>query len=157
MLVLSIMHNIFLSKEEIEKLIKDKEIETIGASLPVWYLKGNTSEPAEEVFCKYKLKISNKKEGVSVLKNGYVINFQELPDDYKEPDLSPEEIEAMTQEQFEEWQNKNPKMANIKDLLNEKEKATFRQFTKKKQSGYDTTLVHVVEVSKMEKLLKTIV
>lgn len=157
MLVLSIMHNVFLTKEEIEKLLEKKEIETIGISVPVWYFKGDTSEPAEEVYCKYKLKITDKKESVSVLKNGYVINFQELPADYEEKVLAPEEIQKMSVEQLGEWQAENPKIANIKKLLKEDGKTNFRQFSKKKQNGKPTSLVHVVEINQMDRLLKSMI
>ena len=157
MLVLSIMHNVFLTKEEIEKLLEQKEIETIGVSVPVWYFKGDTSEPTEEVFCKYKLKITDKKESVSVLKNGYVINLQNLPDDYEEQALTPEELQKMSAEELGEWQAKNPKIANIKKLLKEDGKTNFRQFAKKKQNGKPTSLVHVVEINQMNRLLKSII
>jgi hypothetical protein len=157
MLVLSIMHNIFLSKEEIEKLLVEKEIETIGVSIPVWYYKRSTSEPAEEVFCKYKLKITDKKESVSVLKNGYVINLQIIPEDYVEKILTAKEMETMTNEEVNEWQTKNPRIADISKLLKDDGRTNFRQFAKKKQNGHPTNLVHVVEFNQINTLIKSMI
>lgn len=55
--LLTIAHNIFLTKEE-RYLLKSPltEVETVGICLPVWASGSFTSEPAEEVYCKYKLR-----------------------------------------------------------------------------------------------------
>jgi len=155
MLVLSILHNIFLNETEIESLTKGEEIETIGVSVPVWYYEGNTSEPAEEVFCKYKISINNKKESVSISKNGYTINFPKLPNNYEEKKLSDERASKMTEEQVEKWYKENPKLPNINELYKNGE-THFKKHTKKKQKGKLTNLVHCVEVSKINKLTNTL-
>ena len=54
---LTIAHNLFLSKEERYELEKPLiEIETIGICLPVWVNGMVTSEPAEEIYCRYRLR-----------------------------------------------------------------------------------------------------
>lgn len=157
MLVLSILHSIFLTPKEVENLISGEEVDAIGVSVPVWYYQGNTSEPAEEVFCKYKLKVSDKKESVSTLKNGhgYSINFPKLSSDYKEQVLSKEQITTMSKEELAKWHKDNPKTSNVNDLVSEKEKTSFKQFVKRKQKGKMTNLIHCVELMSANKLLES--
>lgn len=157
MLILSILHNIFLDKEQIDSLLEKEEIETIGVSLPVWYYKGNTSEPAEEVFCKYKItNKKDKKESVTVFKNGYVINLPKISDDYVEKTLTEIELSKMTEEELNKWNEENPKQVNIKDLISDKGQVVFKQFNKKKQKDKLTNFVHTVEISKIEKLMNSL-
>lgn len=75
MSTLTVSHYIYLSKEQRYHLHQGKNIETVGICIPVWFQKGNTSEPAQEVFCKYI--ISNDKKGtlVSYTDTGYQINM----------------------------------------------------------------------------------
>ncbi len=117
MLVLSILHNIFLSREEIKRLHNGENIEVISASLPVWYVKGTTSEPAEEVFCKYT--ITNQKEDIPIIvkKDGYVINVPQIPKDYIEAKISDAEWETWDQNQKNKWYLENPKPLSSASLL----------------------------------------
>lgn len=78
MLTLFIVHNVFLKDEEFDNLIENKKIQTQGVSLPVWYFKGNTSEPAEEVFCNYTISFNNELESIRKKEDGYEINISEL-------------------------------------------------------------------------------
>src|ERR1022692_4107637 len=74
--LLTIAHNLFLTEEERFKMtVIDAEIETIGICLPVWINKFKTSEPAEEVFCKYHLQNNADSESVIITENGFEINL----------------------------------------------------------------------------------
>jgi hypothetical protein len=53
--VLAIAHHIFLTRDECYDLLNNVEKTVLGVSLPVWLHKGDTSEPALEVFCNYKI------------------------------------------------------------------------------------------------------
>ena len=55
MATLTISHYIYLTKEQRYALHERQPIEAIGISVPVWFNKGNTSEPAKEIFCKYQI------------------------------------------------------------------------------------------------------
>jgi len=81
MLTLTISHNIFLTKEERYKLTSKENIETIGISTPVWFSRGNTSEPAKEVFCKYTITNDETDAPISPTENGYRINLPKVIDD----------------------------------------------------------------------------
>lgn len=154
MLVLSILHNIFLSKEEVDSLFEKEEIETIGVSVPVWYFEGNTSEPAEEVFCKYKLILGDEKQSISIMKNGYCINLPNLPEDYQEKRLTEKQLIKMSEDDVEKWKEENPAYINVKELLKEdKQEIVFKHFLKKKYNKRMTNLIHTVEIAKLEKLV----
>jgi hypothetical protein len=72
---LHIHHNIFLTKEERYAVHEGREIEVIAGSSPVWVLGLSTSEPAKEIFCKYKIKNSKKDTPVEITKEGYEIDI----------------------------------------------------------------------------------
>ena len=57
MATLTVSHYIYLSREQRYELNDGKDIEIVGICVPVWFQKGNTSEPAQEIFCKYKIGI----------------------------------------------------------------------------------------------------
>jgi hypothetical protein len=64
MATLTVSHHLYLTKEQRYELNQGKEIKTVGVCVPVWFQKGNTSEPAQEIFCKYK--IYNPKTGANI-------------------------------------------------------------------------------------------
>lgn len=52
---LTISHLIFLSREQRYALYAGQTLQVIGVSVPVWFCKDKTNEPANEVFCEYKI------------------------------------------------------------------------------------------------------
>jgi hypothetical protein len=75
---LTIAHNLFLSKNERYSFSDDNvEISMVGICLPVWVSGANTSEPAEEVYCCYRLRnyIIGGEESVSMTKDGFTISL----------------------------------------------------------------------------------
>jgi len=114
---LSIMHNIFLTKKERYALHEGKKIKTIGVSLPVWFHKGSTSEPAEEVFCKYAIINEAGIQPLQAKKSGYIINVPQLPEDYEPRSLSDEKWRKMSPKERATWYNDNPVPTSSKNLL----------------------------------------
>lgn len=148
MLVLSILHSIFLSEEEALRLINGEEVQVVGVSLPVWYSKGNTSEPAEEVFCKYVL--TNKPEYIPVKteNDGYLVNIPSITE-------QPKDWEKMPEHQKIEWTSKNvegllPKSKNGNEYMH------FKEFNKIKKKGKFSTIVHVFEIKYMKSLIESL-
>jgi len=78
MATLIVSHYIYLNREQRYGLHEGKPQEVVGVAIPVWFNKGNTSEPAAEVFCRYTL--SNDRQGVHIHKNeeGFKINLPNL-------------------------------------------------------------------------------
>ena len=73
MLTLTILHNIFLTKQDRSTLINGGQIQAMGVSVPVWYLKGKTTEPAQEIFCEYILTNTTEDYPLTALAKGYKI------------------------------------------------------------------------------------
>lgn len=118
-LTLAISHSLFLTEKQRYDLFSGKSLRVIGASLPVWFHKGKTSEPAEEVFCKYTL--NNKVGEASITKtknNTYIINLPQVPENYRRPYLSDDDWRKMTNEQKNKWYEANPFPLSAKKLLN---------------------------------------
>lgn len=104
---LSVSHNIFLEKDERYSLHNGDRLVVIGSSLPVWFYRGATSEPAEEVFCKYILtNDKTKKVSVKRTKTGYKINLPQIPEGFVSPILGDDEWRKLTEKQRSDWYNK---------------------------------------------------
>lgn len=135
-LTLTISHNIFLTKEQRYLFEKpDAEIEAIGVSIPVWYLNGKTSEPAIEVFCKYKLKIDDGKKAVAKFDEGYNIFLPPFLDN-----------------------NNLPIGIMIRDLKDGgKESLQYKEYSLIKKKTINYSVIHIIEIYDDQRLISTIV
>lgn len=159
MLTIVISHNIFLTQDELVTLSKGEAIETIGVSLPVWFFKGNTSEPAREVFCEYKLTNIKEDYSVTVFAKGYRINLPQIPTTLvklKKP--SKKQWKEMTISEREDWSQKNSMSLTGEDLLDidEKNYFHFKKYNKIKEGGRRMNCIHAVEISTFELLNKSL-
>lgn len=138
-LTLSIAHNIFLKSEERYLLHIGKEIEVIGVSTPVWFYK-KTSEPANELFCKYKI---TPTESTLFIKHNATKGY-----DLCLPRLSYDAAEKRN----------NP--ITLKSLLDFKdggvEWLAFHQFNDVKRNNKDIHIAQFIEMKDMEELIQTI-
>lgn len=158
MLVLSIAHNLFITEQDAMRLYQGEDIEIVGHCLPVWYLAGNTSEPAEEVFCKYILTNNLKNYAIKIEKDGFKINMPQLPVDYKPP-VTPDDTAwlKMTEEDRIKWyaaQAEAPPTARnlLPSNLGGFEFLHFKEYNKIKKNDNFTTVIHIVEI-KYQKVL----
>jgi hypothetical protein len=76
--LLTISHNLFLTRDErygMRDLLN--EVDTIGICLPVWVNGLVTSEPAEEVYCRYRLRNYTLPgvEAVAMASDGFTISL----------------------------------------------------------------------------------
>lgn len=133
MLTLTIYHNVFLTKEEREFLIKEDFVYINGVSVPVWFHKGTTSEPAMEVFCKYKIFNDGSNTPISKIKNGYKIYLPKYLED------------------------KKILINNILDYRDGGiESIKYKEYNKVLQSGIYYNIIHFVEINLSNKLIETI-
>ena len=132
---LTISHYIYLTREERYALFEGKRLETIGVSVPVWFRKGDTSEPTQEVFCKYT--ITNKLSFRSIVQNdeGYTLN---LPQTFYGKDNS----------------TTAKKLLDVKD--GGCEELTYRQYSKIDVNNKDISVVHFIEIKTIEILHDTL-
>lgn len=159
MLTLVVSHIIGLTKEQRYNLHDGKPVDVVGISLPVWFEKGSTSEPANEIFATYKL--TNNKEAFPIKMNrrGFEINM---------PQSNPEaeaEIKALPQEALE-IVGVNTNFPNSKNLLNYKDGGSeflqFRQYAKSnlivegQKTRKPLNIVHCVEIRPIEEIIQTL-
>jgi len=159
MLTIAISHNIFLTKDELATLSMGEPVETIGVSLPVWFFQGNTSEPAHEVFCEYKLTNIKEDYPVTILAKGYRINLPQVPamlSKLKKP--SKRQWEEMTISEKEDWRQENPVSVTGEDLLDidEVNPFHFKKYNKIKEGDRRMNCIHAVEISTFELLNKSL-
>ena len=115
MIILVVSHNIFLSLKERYQLVYGQAIDTIGVSLPVWLTENDTSEPAEEVFCRYHLEANPSPAEVSTIPGGYRID---LPNDHDvaRPDVSLEEWRKMSDADQNAWYQRFRRPSTVTNL-----------------------------------------
>lgn len=70
---LTISHHIRLSRSQRQDLHNGVEQKIIGICIPVWVEDGETSEPAQEIFCWYWLKNSGTENPILVKTEGFEI------------------------------------------------------------------------------------
>jgi hypothetical protein len=155
MITLAISHNIYLSHEERYSLVKGKIVETVGVSVPVWFLKGTTSEPAVEVFCKYVLTNTKDDYPVTAFAKGYKINLPQIPFSLVfKPNK--EQWDNMTLAEQEKWLKDHPCPSIPSDLLNPEDGGIkcikFKKYSKIKESGKRLNTIHSIEIHSFEKL-----
>lgn len=160
MLTLAISHNIFLDDNQIQNILDKKTIECIGVSVPVWFHKGTTSEPAVEVFSKYSITNVELNYPISTTKQGYKINLPQISEDFEKVEIEKEEWEVMTQKERDLWEhlNKQPDTAESLKNIEEggKESLKFKTFDTIKKDKSNINVIHYVEIQKNEVLEKTL-
>ncbi len=138
-LTLSVSHNMFLDRKQRYELANGEPVDVIGVSVPVWYYKGKTSEPGNEVFCKYRLIPTEHNIFVKHNDQGYEVYLPKRS-------FNPEENKA------------NP--VTLKNLLDHKdggiEWIAFRQYGEAKKNKRPVNIVHFVEIKTTEELDKTL-
>lgn len=143
MATLTISHYIYLNRDQRYQLHAGESLEIVGVSVPVWFHKGTTSEPAQELFCKYKLTNEPGNKAIMPNEEGYSINLPQKDKD------SPEDMEA--QQAIGMMLGTSERLLDIKD--GGSEMLEFRQYNKVHKDKYAFNVVHFVEI-KPDELLK---
>lgn len=109
MLILSISHHIYLTREQRYALIEG-DINVMGVSIPVWIKNnGMSTEPAVEVLCNYELTNKNEKIPIHFKADGYKINMPQLSEHEKEkPRLSDEIWRSFTPDERRDYYDNLP-------------------------------------------------
>lgn len=160
---LSVSHSLFLTEKQRYDLHQGKTIKVVGVSMPVWFCQGSTSEPAEEVFCKYTL--NNKKNNNAYVKstknNTYIINLPQVPSDYKERFLSNENWLKMSEKDKSNWYKSNPTPLSSKKILNVQDggcqSLSFQIQHEISINDTKSYIVHFVLIKKIEELNESLV
>jgi hypothetical protein len=158
-LSLTISHHLFLSQKKRYSLHNKKHIKIIGSNIPIWYYKGETSEPAEEIFCQYLLTNEGNKKFILSDLEGYTINLPTIPIDWKKPNLSNEEWRKMNQEKKDNWYKTHTRPESSFDLLDPPDggrQLIFSVIHIKKIKGCQTLITHIVVIKDTLELLNTV-
>lgn len=142
MATLTISHFIYLTKEQRYALHERKSVEVVGVSIPVWFNKGNTSEPAKEVFCNYKITNDSMNRSAVPTKDGYNINI-------------PQNVEVKTDEHVTGTHfSKSEQLLDFAD--GGVEFLEFKQYGKLTRNKQKFNVVHFFEIKTYEKLVGTL-
>lgn len=133
--MLTISHYIYLTKEERRQLFNQIPVSTIGISVPVWFDKGNTSEPAKEIFCKYFITNNIESKKIEPNQDGYNIN---LPRD------------------FINFKNENGATRLLDVEEGGCEELVFKQYSKLNKENKNYNIIHFIEIKPIEILFDTL-
>ena len=160
--VLFVSHHIYLTREQRYALADGESVKTVAPSIPVWFYKFNTSEPATEVFCRYILSNQGDAASLEFAKDGYVINIPQIPKDYQPPERIPDEQwRKMTCEQQSEWYENNPTPPSgtlLRDVSDGG--SAYIKFQFDVQGRRHKKMVrqsHQIEIKDMSKLLESLI
>lgn len=156
------IHNIFLTKEQINNLINGKSIDVVGHCVPVWVdaKTGLTTEPANELFCNYKVHNSSEiqREIRVIQRKGYEIFIPNKSSWEPPPKYDYEKISLWTSEErikffkeMDSWWFSNPKPPDVSNLKSGYLRFEIKNSNLKIQSKKYSEQ-HVIEISNMERL-----
>lgn len=161
-LALFVTHHLFLTEEQIDKVVSGKTVDAVGHCVPVWVdaKTGKTTEPASEVFCSYKVHNCKDKscEVEIVPKSGYDIYIPSASSWSQPEELDFNKLAEMTSEERQtimknrdKWWFNNPRPPDANNL-----KAGYLRFevkkTKQKVGRREYSAQHMVEIASLSRL-----
>lgn len=156
MLRLTIYHNIHLNREQIYNLNEGKDIESVGVAVPTWFVNKITSEPANEVFCKYYLKNPKKEIPIKILNDGYEITLPYR--EAKKHNLKPKD--PNNDNDLENMYLRSIKEISCKNLLDPVDGGcgflNYRELNKVKVRNKELDIMHYIVISRVEQLIDSI-
>jgi len=152
-LILALSHNVYITPEQEELILKRTPVEIIGVCVPVWHRGGKSSEPAKELFCKYFIHNEINDFPIEIFKNGFRINIPQIPDTFKkDKPLTDEEWRGLKEKELIEWYEKNASPPNA-EYIKDKGCLCYLQYDKFMFKGKLADRVHNINI-KPEYILK---
>lgn len=156
-IILTISHNIFLTREERYNLFNGNSINVIGVSIPVWVKRGCLPHDGEEVFCEYLLHNNEKPKKVEPAPTGHIINIPPKSNQYWRELMSDDIWRLMDEEAKAKWYEKNTR-PNPNQLLDIAEGGADGYLSFSYQSEIKKiTILHFVEIKPIEMLIESLV
>lgn len=159
MITLVNSHNIAISKEDRYKLYNRQPITVVGVSVPVWFEKGNTSEPACEIFSLYKITNEEKDYQIKQSPTGYEINLPQ-PNSELEGLLKNLDQEVLASLGIQREIPKSIQLLNYED--GGFGEMFFRNFYKSsliidgEKTKIPLSIIHSIEIISLENLVETL-
>lgn len=157
-IILTISHNIFLTRDERYSLHEGEDLEVLGVSVPVWVYDGGTTEPASEIFCKYKLLNRERKVSIKTNPTCYEIS---IPKTSKvSPTGMPQSLWnnlSLEEKQMWKYTESNLNLGTLLDITDGgSEFLVFKQYNKSRKRGLSINLIHFVEIKDISELVENI-
>lgn len=164
-IALFVTHSVFLTEDEANLLIGGDSVETTGHCVPVWVdaKTGRTTEPANEIFCHYKIhNIEDSDREIKVLpRRGYEIFLPHCSAWSPPPALDYEKISTWSSEdrialmkEMDKWWFSNPRPPDASDLARGYLRFDLRRT--EGRGGKSHQEQHVVEISRWQRLLDSL-
>lgn len=130
-----VSHQILLTSEQRNILSSGGEITVPGVSVPVWVHRNKTSEPAEEVFVKYKIWGEDGAPRIKHNKEGY-------------------DIHMPVKSALDKDGDPQPNLGDLKDVKNNGcEWVAFKQSSKAQlKQGKTLKIIHFVQIKDISEL-----
>ena len=161
MLSLVIHHNLHLTREQRYALHEKNTMECIGVIVPVWVSGAMTSEPAREVFCRYRIKNTGEKAPIKLVDGGFELTIPDRQPIAPPQCISNEEWREMTEQEKEEIASFQMPGSSSLNLLDLKDGGTgtlmYREHSKIRADGHpgSVAIVHLVQIRPIEDLKTT--
>lgn len=164
-IALFVTHSVFLTDEQIKKVVDGERIESVGHCVPVWVdaKTGNTTEPAKEIFCSYAVQCSSgdERDVRPVQKKGYEIFIPKSSSwsppealDYEKIALLPSEERMALNSSVDHWWFSNPRPMDASDLARGYIRFDVKRSNKIGSKNYSEQ--HVVEIAGWKRLLDSL-
>jgi len=145
---LIIHHNIHLTSEQRRALHSGQDIETVGVSVAVWCRGKVTSEPAREIFCRYRLRNIGRDRPVKMLKDGFEIC---LPNKQPITSKMPDEIwRSLTPAEANEYYSIFQDGTSTLNLLDVKDGGSaclmYREHNKLRYEDGNIAIIHLIQI-----------
>ena len=161
-IALFVTHSIFLTEDQVASLVEGTAVETMGHCVPVGIdaKTGKTTEPANEVFCHYRLNNceETQREVKIIPKKGYEVFLPKSsgwvgppPDDFEKMAVWPSEERMNFFREMEKWWFSNPKPPDSNDL-----KKGYLRFEIRNAKEKSHAEQHVVEISLWKRLVDSL-
>jgi hypothetical protein len=161
-IALFVTHSVFLTDEEARLLASgESSIETTGHCVPVWVeaKTGKTTEPGNEIFCRYKLHNSKdqEKEIKIMPRKGYEIFLPHCSSwspptdfDYEKISVWPSEERVALMKEIDRWWFSNPRPPDASDIAKGYLRFDLRRTDRKGKKSHQEQ--HVIEISTWDRL-----
>lgn len=157
MAVLTMAHYLYLDRSQRYSLHEGKTLHVTGVCVPVWFQKGNTSEPAPEIFCKYI--IANDKTGANINRTatGWHINMPHVELVGENAKSDDPEVEKMVEEILRDYHKRIGTSERLLDATDGGvEEVEFRYYHKMEIDKKLHHVIHFVEIKTLDLLLNTL-
>lgn len=159
---LALMHHIHLSREQRYSLHSGEPVEVVGVVVPVWHMKGSSSEPAVEVFCRYVL-YNNPEWGNDIKQHpmGYEFNLPQPEEVEPFPELSDDDWRKLSTDAIESLWRKHKASPSSESLLDLGDRGcrriAFNQYGLASVHGNRINMTHFVRIDPIEDLVESLV